>query len=336
MNSILRPTRPSTSDASPRVVDCNLQRLLEHDLCISLHGIGDIPQRHLSADRWTSMDPTCRSQRCSFHNDVQLQHCFLSVSVCLSFASTSLWGLFGKVPATLSLESQIPSIVQQATWDKNQNRKIRWSLFGCRGCSCLDFRRIRIYFDQFWGKLCSQKKSLLDICLRWIPYLGLPDLPQVMPHLEWWIAIYKGCWNMIFAYLCMGLETFLKDICLQTDERPWTPHAVHKDAAFTTMFSCSIVSSLSLFAYLLLPHPCEACSERYQRHWAWNPRFLPLSNKPHETKIKTGKSGGVCLVVVDAAVLIFGELGYILINSGVSCAVKKRVCWTFVCDEFHT
>ena len=170
MNSILRPTRPSTSDASPRVVDCNLQRLLEHDLCISLHGIGDI----------------------------------------------------------------------------------------------------------------------------------------------------------------------FKDICLQTDERSWTPHAVHKHAAFTTMFSCSIVSSLSLFAYLLLPHPCEACSERYQRHWAWNPRFLPLSNKPHETKIKTGKSGGVCLVVVDAAVLIFGELGYILINSGVSCAVKKRVCWTFVCDEFHT
>ena len=55
--------------------------------------------------------------------------------------------------------------------------------------------------------------------------------------------------------LCMGLETFLKDICLQTDERPWTPHAVHKHAAFTTMFSCSIVSCLSLFAYLLLPHP---------------------------------------------------------------------------------
>ena len=104
-------------------------------------------------------------------------------------------------------------------------------------------------------KLCSQKKSLLDICLRWIPYLGLPDLPQVLPHLEWWIVIYKGRWNMIFAYLCMGLETFLKDICLQTDERPWTPHAVHKHAAFTTMFSCSIVSCLSLFAYLLLPHP---------------------------------------------------------------------------------
>ena len=51
MNSILRPTRPSTSDASPRVVDRNLQRPLEHDLCIPLHGIGDIPQRHLSADR---------------------------------------------------------------------------------------------------------------------------------------------------------------------------------------------------------------------------------------------------------------------------------------------
>ena len=101
----------------------------------------------------------------------------------------------------------------------------------------------------------QSKKSLLDICLRWIPYLGLPDLPQVLPHLEWWIVIYKGRWNMIFAYLCMGLETFLKDICLQTDERPWTPHAVHKHAAFTTMFSCSIVSCLSLFAYLLLPHP---------------------------------------------------------------------------------
>ena len=79
------------------------------------------------------------------------------------------------------------------------------------------------------------------------------SVQQVMPHLEWWIAIYKGRWNMIFAYLCR-LETFLKDICLQTDE-PWTPHAVHKHAAFTTMFSCSIVSCLSLFAYLLLPHP---------------------------------------------------------------------------------
>ena len=153
MNSILRPTRPSTSDASPRVVDRNLQRPLEHDLCISLHGIGDIPQRHLFADRWTSMDPPCRSQTCSFHNDVQLQHCFLSVSVLLIFCFhiPGMLGLFGKVPVTLSLESQIPSIVQQATWDKNQNRKIRWSLFGCRGCSCFDFQRIRIYFDQFWG-----------------------------------------------------------------------------------------------------------------------------------------------------------------------------------------
>ena len=56
--------------------------------------------------------------------------------------------------------------------------------------------------------------------------------------------------------LCISLQIgdILKDICLQTDE-PWIPHAVHKHAAFTTMFSCSIVSCLSLFAYLLLPHP---------------------------------------------------------------------------------
>ena len=151
MNSILRPTRPSTSDASPRVVDCNLQRPLEHDLCISLQ-IGDIPQRHLFADRWTSMDPMPftnmqLSQRCSVA-------ALFPVCLCLlifCFHIPGMLGLFGKVPVTLSLESQIPSIVQQATWDKNQNRKIRWSLFGCRGCSCLDFQRIRIYFDQFWG-----------------------------------------------------------------------------------------------------------------------------------------------------------------------------------------
>jgi hypothetical protein len=81
-----------TSDNSTKwwiVIYKGRWNMLEHDLCISLQ-IGDIPQRHLSADRWTSMDPTCRSQTCSFHNDVQLQHCFLSVSVCLSFASTSL------------------------------------------------------------------------------------------------------------------------------------------------------------------------------------------------------------------------------------------------------
>ena len=151
MNSILRPTRPSTSAASPRVVDCNLQRPLEHDLCISLQ-IGDIPQRHLFADRWTSMDPMPftnmqLSQRCSVA-------ALFPVCLCLlifCFHIPGMLGLFGKVPVTLSLESQIPSIVQQATWDKNQNRKIRWSLFGCRGCSCLDFQRIRIYFDQFWG-----------------------------------------------------------------------------------------------------------------------------------------------------------------------------------------
>ena len=151
MNSILRPTRPSTSAASPRVVDRNLQRPLEHDLCISLQ-IGDIPQRHLFADRWTSMDPMPftnmqLSQRCSVA-------ALFPVCLCLlifCFHIPGMLGLFGKVPVTLSLESQIPSIVQQATWDKNQNRKIRWSLFGCRGCSCLDFQRIRIYFDQFWG-----------------------------------------------------------------------------------------------------------------------------------------------------------------------------------------
>ena len=185
------------------------------------------------------------SQRCSVA-------ALFPVCLCLlifCFHIPGMLGLFGKVPATLSLESQIPSIVQQATWDKNQNRKIRWSLFGCRGCSCLDFRRIRIYFDQFWGKLCSQKTSLLDICLRWVTYLGLPDLPQVMPHLEWWIVIYKGCWNMIFAWDWRHSQRHL------FADSPWTPHAVHKHAAFTTMFSCSIVSSLSLFAYLLLPHP---------------------------------------------------------------------------------
>ena len=60
-----------------------------------------------------------------------------------------------------------------------------------------------------------------------------------------------------------------------------------------------------------------------------------LSNKPHDTEISTGKSGGVFLVIVGAVVLIFGELGCILIKSGVS-AVKERVCWTFVCAELHT
>ena len=87
------------------------------------------------------------SQRCSVA-------ALFPVCLCLlifCFHIPGMLGLFGKVPVTLSLESQIPSIVQQATWDKNQNRKIRWSLFGCRGCSCLDFQRIRIYFDQFWG-----------------------------------------------------------------------------------------------------------------------------------------------------------------------------------------
>ena len=155
MNSILRPTRPSTSAASPRVVDRNLQRPLEHDLCISLQ-IGDILKDIcLQTDErpWTN-----HGSHMPFTNMQLSQRCSVAalfpVCLCLlifCFHIPGMLGLFGKVPVTLSLESQIPSIVQQATWDKNQNRKIRWSLFGCRGCSCLDFQRIRIYFDQFWG-----------------------------------------------------------------------------------------------------------------------------------------------------------------------------------------
>ena len=148
MNSILRPTRPSTSDASPRVVDCNLQRPLEHDLCMGLETFSKTfvcrQMNHGPHMPFTNMQ---LSQRCSVA-------ALFPVCLCLlifCFHIPGMLGLFGKVPVTLSLESQIPSIVQQATWDKHQNRKIRWSLFGCRGCSCLDFQRIRIYFDQFWG-----------------------------------------------------------------------------------------------------------------------------------------------------------------------------------------
>ena len=153
MNSILRPTRPSTSDASPRVVDRNLQRPV---------GTWSL---HIFAWDWRHSSKTFVCRQMNVHGppmpftNMQLsQRCSVAalfpVCLCLlifCFHIPGMLGLFGKVPVTLSLESQIPSIVQQATWDKNQNRKIRWSLFGCRGCSCLDFQRIRIYFDQFWG-----------------------------------------------------------------------------------------------------------------------------------------------------------------------------------------
>ena len=125
----------------------------------------------------------------------------------------------------------------------------------------------------------------------------------------------------------------------------WTsmgPHAVHKHAALTTMFSCSFVFlfPLSLSAYLpylLLPHPWYV--RPVQKGTSDIEPGIPDSfNCPTSHMIQKrnkGKSGGVFLIIVGAVVLIFGEKGCSLIKSGVS-AVKERVCWTFVCAELHT
>ena len=92
------------------------------------------------------------------------------------------------------------------------------------------------------------------------------------------------------------------------------PHAVHKHAALTTMFSCSFVFlfPLSLFAYLpylLLPHPWYVRPVRKGTSDI-EPGIPDSFNCPAGHMIQKrnkGKSGGVFLVLVDAAVLIFGE-----------------------------
>ena len=71
------------------------------------------------------------------------------------------------------------------------------------------------------------------------------------------------------------------------------PHVVHKHAAFTTMFSCSIVSSLSLFAYLLLLHPWYVRPVQKGTSEI-EPGILDSFKCPtsHMRQVKTGKSGG--------------------------------------------
>ena len=206
--------------------------------------------------------PTCRAQTCSSHNDVQLQLCFSvpSVSVCLStlsFASTSLvcQACSERYQRHWAWNPRFLQLSNKPHDTEKKQRKIWWSFFDYRGCSCLDFRRKGMQFDQVWGK-CSQRTSLLDICLCWITYLGLPDLPQVMPHLEWWILIHKGRWNMLGLEhdVCMGFETRLRDICLQTDERPWahmpcTNMQLSQRCSVAALFFCSLC--LCLLIYLI-------------------------------------------------------------------------------------
>ena len=247
--------------------------------------------------------PTCRAQTCSSHNDVQLQLCFSvpSVSVCLStlsFASTSLvcQACSERYQRHWAWNPRFLQLSNKPHDTEKKQRKIWWSFCGSRGCSCLDFRRKGMQFDQFWGK-CSQRTSLLDICLRWITYLGLSDLPQVMPHLEWWILIHKGRWNMLGLEhdVCIGFETSLRDICLQADERPWAH-----------MFPLSLSAYLP---YLLLPHRWYVRPVRKGTS-SFEPGIPDSFNCPASHMIQKrnkGKSGGVFLVLVDAAVLIFGE-----------------------------
>ena len=150
LNYILRPTRPSTSDASPRVVDFNPQRPLEHagagTWC--MHRIWDKSQRHLSADRWTSMGPHAVHKHAALTTMFSCSFVFLFPLSLFAYLPYLLlphpWYVRPVRKGTSDIEPGIPDsfIVQQATWYRNQHRKIWWSFFDYRGCSCLDFRRI--------------------------------------------------------------------------------------------------------------------------------------------------------------------------------------------------
>ena len=136
-----------------------------------------------------------------------------------------------------------------------------------------------------------------------------------MPHLEWWILIHKGRWNMLGLEhdVCIGFETSLRDICLQTDERPWahmpcTNMQLSQRCSVAALFFCSLC--LCLLIYLIFCFHIPGMSGLFGKVPATlslESQIPSLSNKPHDTEISTGKSGGVFLIIVDAAVLIFGE-----------------------------
>ena len=90
-------------------------------------------------------------------------------------------------------------------------------------------------------------------------FLGWPD------HPKWWIRIHQGHSNM--------------NIDVQLEH-----------------CSLSVSVCLSTLSFASTSLVCQACSERYQRYGAWNPRFLQLSNKHQKAtwhKNITAKSGGV-------------------------------------------